>query len=313
MRTASTLVSAALVASVSAHTRIYGAWVNGEDQGDGRETYIRSPPTNDPVKDTTSADLVCNVAGATPASGFVSAAAGDTIQLEWYHDSRGDDIIASSHKGPLITWIAPYFEDAGDAAIWTKIAESGYDGSTWATDTLIANGGKQEFTIPDNLAAGQYVIRQEIIALHEADACYATAGSRGAQFYPSCVQFEITGSGTAVPDQAFDFNAEYDCDDEGIVFNVYGTFTEYPIPGPEVSTLDGSSSSSGSSDSSASTPTTTAASGSAAATGASKDAATTLSTSTTTSSAAQATETDASCSKRRKARRDALRAAARRA
>ncbi|CAN8102042.1 unnamed protein product [Discula destructiva] len=241
MRCASALLSAALVAGVSAHTRIWTAWVNGVDQGDGRTTYVRSPPNNSPVKDMASPELVCNVGGATPAAGFVSAAAGDTVSLEWYHDNRGDDIIDGTHKGPITTYIAQYFEDAGTTAKWTKIQESGYDATTktWAIDRLKSNSGKADFTLPANMAAGKYIVRQEIIALHEADACYDGV-SRGAQFYPACVQFEITGSGTAVPDQGFDFNAAYSCQVPGIKFNLYSPFTDYPIPGPEVqATLGG--------------------------------------------------------------------------
>lgn len=338
MRYTTATVAAALVASASAHTRIYGAWVNDEFQGDGRSTYIRSPPTNDPVKDVTSPDLVCNVAGGTPGSAFVSAAAGDKVTLEWYHDNRGDDIIASSHKGPLITYIAEYFEDDGSTAAWTKIDEAGYDSAsgTWAVDDLIAAGGKKDITLPANLAPGQYVIRQEIIALHEADTCYATAGSRGAQFYPSCVQFEISGSGTATPDEAFNFNDNYSCELPGVLFNLYGSFDSYTIPGPTAeATLGGgsSSSSSGSTGSSssgsssgssasssatavanpaaapsttlstaypASTPTGSAASDSSASSGSSSDS---------SSDSSSGSSSGSTCAKRRKARANRARRA----
>lgn len=44
-----------------AHTLVWGAWVNGVDQGDGRNLYVRSPPNNNPVKDLTSDAMTCNV------------------------------------------------------------------------------------------------------------------------------------------------------------------------------------------------------------------------------------------------------------
>jgi len=44
------------------------------------------------------------------------------------------------------------------------------------------------------LAAGNYLIRHELIALHQANA---------PQFYPECAQLVITGSGTAQPDASF--------------------------------------------------------------------------------------------------------------
>ncbi|KAF7558549.1 hypothetical protein G7046_g5614 [Stylonectria norvegica] len=231
----------AMASCISAHSVMWGVSVNGEDQGDGRNTYIRSPPNNNPVKDLTSPEIVCNVNGATAAPKFVKAAAGDTLTFEWYHNTRSDDIIAESHHGPIITWIAQYTKGDATGPIWSKIAEDGYDGSEWAVDKLIQNKGKNDFTLPSSLAPGQYIIRQEIIALHESNARYDQDPSRGAQFYPSCVQFEITGSGSTVPDQKFDFNTDYHYTDPGIFFNLYGSFTSYDIPGPDVFTGTGNS------------------------------------------------------------------------
>ena len=50
---------------------------------------------------------------------------------------------------------------------WFKIYQDGYDPSTgkWAVDTLIANKGKVSFTIPSCIAAGQYLLRHEIIGM----------------------------------------------------------------------------------------------------------------------------------------------------
>ncbi|OTB07269.1 glycoside hydrolase family 61 protein, partial [Hypoxylon sp. CI-4A] len=225
----------ALASTVSAHTLMYSVWVNDVDQGDGRNVYIRSPPSNSPVKDLSDASIVCNVNGGTAVSSLVQAAAGDKLTFEWYHNTRGDDIIDLSHKGPLITYIAPYTEGDGFESIWSKIDEEGLSDGTWAVDNLVSNGGKKDFTLPSGLAAGQYLIRQEIIALHEADVAFSENSARGAQFYPSCVQVEVTGSGSAVPDENFDFSTGYTYSDPGIVFNLYsGSVTSYDIPGPDV-------------------------------------------------------------------------------
>ncbi|RYP34760.1 hypothetical protein DL767_004097 [Monosporascus sp. MG133] len=232
MRFATLSAAAALASTASAHTHMFSVWVNGKDQGDGRNVYIRSPPNNSPVKELGSPAMACNVNGGKVAPKFVSAAAGDKLSFEWYHDNRNDDIIDLSHLGPVITYIAPYTEGDGSGAIWTKIDEDGYDGSTWAVEKVVANGGKKDFTLPSALAPGQYLVRQEMIGLHEADAL-ATAG-RGAQFYPSCVQLEVTGSGTEVPSQNYDIVKGYDADEPGIVFNLYSSYTSYPIPGPDV-------------------------------------------------------------------------------
>ena len=77
------LLGPLLAANVFAHTRVWSVWVNGNDQGDGRGKYIRSPPSNSPVKDVTSSAIKCNVADSA-VSTWVSAAAGATLTFEWY-------------------------------------------------------------------------------------------------------------------------------------------------------------------------------------------------------------------------------------
>lgn len=227
------LTTLAMASAVSAHATMYGIWINGQDQGDGRGKYIRSPPNNNPVKDLRSADINCNVNGG-PVSDWVPVPAGATLSFEWYHDNRNDDIIDGSHKGPLITYITNSVDGNGSGGIWTKIAEDGYDGSSWAVDKIKANQGKQDFVLPASLAPGRYIIRQEILAHHESETSYESNPARGTQFYPSCVQVEVTGGGGATPPDSFDFNAGYSYQDPGILFNLYAGFSSYPIPGPAV-------------------------------------------------------------------------------
>jgi len=62
-----------------------------------------------------------------------------------------------------------------------KISEDGYDGSKWAVTRLIANGGKHDVTIPSTLAAGDYIMRVEILALHESDTLFSENSARGIQ------------------------------------------------------------------------------------------------------------------------------------
>ncbi|KAL8337518.1 hypothetical protein RB598_006422 [Gaeumannomyces tritici] len=122
------LVTLALGGSAAAHSVMFGVLVNGQDQGDGRKVYIRSPPDNSPVKDLTSPDLVYGKNGGKAVPQFAKATGGDTLTFEWFHDNRGDDIIDGSHKGPIITYVATYSGDSmdGTGPIWTKIAEDGF-------------------------------------------------------------------------------------------------------------------------------------------------------------------------------------------
>ena len=113
MKLAAGLIAlATLITSATAHTLVWGVWVNGVDQGDGRSLYVRSPPNNNPVKDLTSAALACNVnntrehpvlplyvhfADVCPhiaVPKYVEVKAGDQLTFEWYHNVRNDDIIA---------------------------------------------------------------------------------------------------------------------------------------------------------------------------------------------------------------------------
>ncbi|KAI5808300.1 glycosyl hydrolase family 61-domain-containing protein, partial [Pyronema omphalodes] len=220
------------------HTRVYGLSVNDVDQGDGRSIYIRSPPSNSPVKDVSSKDIICNVNNVA-VSKNVSVNAGDKVTFEWYHNTRGDDIIDASHKGPITVYIADAASN-GEGAVWTKLYESGLSNGVWAVDTLIANKGKHSLTLPSSLAAGDYLIRAEIIALHEADTNYATNSARGAQFYPSCSQITVKKGGSTKPPGTFNFIGGYTTTDPGILFNLYGGSTTYKIPGPAV--WDGTSS-----------------------------------------------------------------------
>ncbi|PMD37789.1 carbohydrate-binding module family 1 protein [Hyaloscypha variabilis F] len=230
------LVSSALVALSSAHTTVFNILVNDVDQGTGNTPggYIRSPPNNNPVKDLTSDDLTCNVAN-TPATRTVTAAAGDKIGIQWHHNDNtsSDDIIASSHLGPVLVYIAPTASN-GTGNVWVKLAESGYENGTWAVQTLIANKGVHSFTLPSVLAPGNYLIRPEIIALHEADASYAVNPARGAQLYMECIQLNVTGTGATTLPTGVAIPGAYKETDPGIVFNLYGTFTSYTIPGPAV-------------------------------------------------------------------------------
>ncbi|RPA81087.1 hypothetical protein BJ508DRAFT_116570 [Ascobolus immersus RN42] len=222
---------AAMVGTASAHSTVFGLWVNGAFQGDGRNTYIRSPPSNSPVKDFETTDINCNSNNRLVASS-VNVKAGDTIDFEWHHDNRNDDIIDLSHKGPILVYIAEASSN-GNGAVWTKLAHEGFSNGQWAVERLVANGGKHSVKLPSTLAAGDYLLRAEIIAHHESDTSVYVNPARGAQFYPSCSQIKVTAGGTAKPPQKFNFIGGYARNDPGIVFDLYGgNANAYKIPGP---------------------------------------------------------------------------------
>ncbi|KAE8374926.1 putative endo-beta-1,4-glucanase D [Aspergillus bertholletiae] len=245
------LALAAAAKLVSAHTTVHAVWINDVDQGEGNSDsgYIRSPPSNSPLTDVTSKDMTCNVNNKATAK-TLEVKAGDKVTFEWHHESRSesDDIIASSHNGPILVYMAP--TDKGTAGNgWVKIAEEGYTDGTWAVQNLIKNKGKHSITVPD-VAAGEYLFRPEIIALHEGNR------EGGAQFYMECVQVKVTSSGSKTLPEGVSIPGAYTATDKGILFNIYNSFDSYPIPGPAV--WDGASGSSSSpSSASASAPAAT--------------------------------------------------------
>ncbi|KAF7627972.1 hypothetical protein AFLA_003339 [Aspergillus flavus NRRL3357] len=223
------LALAAAAKLVSAHATVHAVWINDVDQGEGNSEsgYIRSPPSNSPITDVTSKDMTCNVNNKATAK-TLEVKAGDKITFEWHHDSRSDsdDIIASSHKGPIMVYMAPTEKGtAGNG--WVKIAEDGYTDGTWAVDTLIKNRGKHSVTVPD-VAAGEYLFRPEIIALHEGNR------QGGAQFYMECVQVKVTSSGSKTLPEGVSIPGAYTATDKGILFDIYNSFDSYPFPGPAV-------------------------------------------------------------------------------
>ncbi|KAL1709734.1 glycoside hydrolase family 61 protein, partial [Schizophyllum commune] len=160
-------------------------------------------------------------AGSAPAPIYATVEAGSELH--------------QSHMGPIITYMARAPSDItawepGTDAVWFKVDELGKtsDGKWAATDILSENNSIYTFTIPASLKAGQYIIRHEIIALHSAWEY------PGAQIYPSCIQVEVTGSGSALPTSFVSFPGAYTADTPGIVFDAYDDSLDYPIPGPAV-------------------------------------------------------------------------------
>ena len=109
-----------------------------------------------------------------------------------------------------------------------KIDELAYDPKTrtWGSDQLMKNDNLHTATIPSDLKAGTYVIRHEMIALHNALNDDYVRKISGAQFYPQCAKIKITGEGTATPPGA-KFPGTYKWDDKGILINIFYMPNEY--------------------------------------------------------------------------------------
>ncbi|KAG9092409.1 hypothetical protein FRC06_000114 [Ceratobasidium sp. 370] len=232
MRAAAVIAALAAASSVQAHATFQYLWVNGVDQGN---KCVRPPASNSPVSNLSSADLACNVNGNNPAAATCTVAAGTKVAVEM-HQQPGDrtcttEAIGGNHDGPTIIYMAKVDSAAsavGSSANWFKVAQTGLVSKDyWGTDVMNANCGKVEFTIPSDLPPGDYLIRAEVIALHVAGSV------GGAQLYMSCYQISVTGGGSANP-ATVKFPGAYSPTDPGILFDLYGGYTSYTIPGPPV-------------------------------------------------------------------------------
>ncbi|KAK2006328.1 hypothetical protein LZ32DRAFT_570441 [Colletotrichum eremochloae] len=299
---AAVALTASMANMVAGHAIFQQLWVNGEDQS---STCVRMPASNSPVQDPTSNDMRCN-ANAAKAASTCGVKAGDTVTVEMHQHNDRDctkEAIGGAHHGPVMA----YLSSVADAAAadgsepFFKIFESGYfpENNTWGNDLINEGCGKQSFVIPADIAPGDYLLRAETVALH------AAGSANGAQYYMSCYQIKVEGSGSAKP-AGVTFPGAYKATDPGLLINIYNKISNYIIPGPPVYKA-GSGSGSGSAPApsapAASAPAVTSAAAATPTTLATK----TASAAATTSTAAAAAPTgDAGCKRRaRKARRSA--------
>ena len=108
---------------------------------------------------------------------------------------------------------------------WFKTAEWGKsiaDTNSWVQGNIEA-GAPVNVTIPPNIAPGYYLMRHEILSLQNA----MTQGL--AEFYPSCIQFSVGGSGNGSPGSTVNFPGAYSATDPGILVNVCGCFLHFRL------------------------------------------------------------------------------------
>lgn len=234
---------ALLAAEAAAHGAVTSYVIAGKNypgyQGfspaNSKDVIQRQWPDYNPITSCTSAKLRCN--GGTSATQFATAAPGDSITAVWQQWTHS--------QGPILVWMykcAGEFNACdGSGAGWFKIDETGFkgDGKAVFLDTErpsgwdIANlvGGNKQWTskVPAGLAPGNYLVRHELIALHQANA---------PQFYPECAQVKISGSGSAQPDASFKTSIPGYCKDSDanirVDINNHAKPQTYTPPGPQV-------------------------------------------------------------------------------
>jgi hypothetical protein len=159
--------------------------------------------------------MTCN--GGTSATLSANIAAGENITAIWAQWTH--------QQGPVMVWMYPcngnFDACDGKGSNWFKIDQMGMTappltGTNWGTAVVYATL-QWTSTIPARLAPGNYLIRHELLALHQADT---------PQFYPECAQLVVTGSGTETPsgDYLTPIPAYAAADDPGILVSSYNHF-----------------------------------------------------------------------------------------
>ncbi|KAL8310298.1 hypothetical protein RB597_010227 [Gaeumannomyces tritici] len=260
------LLASLVVQQAAGHAMFQQLWVDGADMG---SQCARVPKSNSPVQNLGGADLRCNVGGGRGIAGKCPVPAGGTVTVEMHAQpndrSCKNEAIGGAHYGPVMVYLSkvPDASRADGSAPWFKIFENGWastggvgDNDEWGVKDLNKCCGKMDVPIPRSLAAGDYLLRAEVIALH-------TAGSAGqAQLYMTCYQITVTGSGTWSPpaSQMVSFPGAYKTNDPGILVNIHSKLSKYVVPGPKVAE-GGSTKTAGSGCSSGCAKTCTAGSG----------------------------------------------------
>ncbi|KAK4444789.1 family 61 putative glycoside hydrolase [Podospora aff. communis PSN243] len=235
----------ALGASAHAHSIFQKLSINGIEQPP--LVGLRAPSQPNPVTNVNDPQLACGIRG-THSSTVLPVKAGDRIGAWWGHVIGGaqwpndpDHPIAASHKGPISTYLAKV-DNAATASPnglkWFKISEDGFNTATgkWGVDNMIANKGWSYANIPQCLKPGEYLMRQELLALHSA------YGNMGAQFYQSCAQLRVEGTGEWLPSggEVVSIPGAYGQGDPGVLIQIWVNSVPdngrraYTVPGPRV-------------------------------------------------------------------------------
>ena len=160
----------------------------------GQWEYVRklaSSQSNSPIFDVTSNDIRCMPLDTAATTKTAPVTAGDTVGFT-VNSNMG-------HPGPLTVYLSKAPGDvnsySGDGD-WFKIYDAGVktfatnnQGLTWITDGVT----QVSFKIPTAIPDGQYLLRVEHIATHEAGR------TAGAQFYIACAQIDVTGGAGGSP------------------------------------------------------------------------------------------------------------------
>lgn len=234
-----------------------------------RVMYKASSPSYALPTDYTNPNVMsCEGSANVGAPKTLNVAAGSSFKMFW--EGATGELVGQGGlsayfpwvhaMGPVLNYITPCTNgdctkfDATNAG-WTLLDKSGIDFSQtissslktamtnkpepyhpssgsglWAMAKLVQDGSTWDINIPSQLAPGQYILRHEIIAIHNPLGPNPTSGP---QHYISCTQLTVTGSGTAKLPAGVKSSTLYDPNGAFAKFDVNSDDPHtFPMPGP---------------------------------------------------------------------------------
>ncbi|CAK7199263.1 hypothetical protein SEUCBS139899_001938 [Sporothrix eucalyptigena] len=199
---------------------------NGFAPSTSGPTIQRQWPDYNPIMTSTSPAMMCN--GGTSAQLSAPVTAGENVTAVWKQWTH--------QQGPVMVWMykceGDFSSCTGTDKGWFKIDQLGLTAppltsTNWGTAVVYKNL-EWSSTIPKGLAPGNYLIRHELLALHQANT---------PQFYPECAQVVVSGGGTQVPPASYMYNIPTyaSMTDPGVMIDIYSsTATTYTCPGGDI-------------------------------------------------------------------------------
>lgn len=258
---------AALVSQAAGHTAVTEFEANGKKYPGFRQASKQDPGNKSPAWWTNQGwgwtpifgdkinhpDIIAH-ANASPSPHTAEAPAGSKVTFTWFHEGqcKNDEVgWDCSHHGFTATYLAPCNGDCAKVdkteLEFFKIHEAGLidyregryssggpkeSTGYWGTDAIFyGNNNKQSVTIPKSIPNGNYVLRTEVMSIHN------NGPIKDRQFWPQAFNIKVTGGSSSAKMPAGKKGTElYKSSDELLNFDLYWHDAKKipAVPGPKV-------------------------------------------------------------------------------
>ncbi|KAF3031965.1 hypothetical protein E8E11_001617 [Didymella keratinophila] len=262
---------AALISIVAGHTSVEKFEAGGKTYEGFRQASKQDPGNKSPAWWTNQGwgyqpiygdklshpDIIAHE-DASPSPYTVEAPAGSDVTFHWHHEGScgsGEEGWDCSHHGWTATYLAPCNGDCKDVEKteleFFKIHESALidyrdgryssgqaQGQTgfWGTDAIFYdNGNAQSVTIPSEIPSGNYVLRTEVVSIHN------NGDVSNRQFWPQAFNIRVTGGDDSAQMPAGKKGTElYNASDYLLQWDLYWHTADETIenaPGPQLAAV----------------------------------------------------------------------------